>query len=65
MSTQEVVNWAKECHPNISIHAYDSTYKKFMKHIATTPRHDISLVFFYKGQPLLPNYGRVVESIGH
>lgn len=27
MSTQEVVNWAKECHPNISIHAYDSTYK--------------------------------------
>ena len=21
MSTQEVVNWAKECHPNISIHA--------------------------------------------
>ena len=40
MSTQEVVDWAKECHPNISVHAYDSTYKKFMKHIATTSRHD-------------------------
>lgn len=48
MSTQEVVDWAKEFHPNISIHAYDSTCKKFMKHIATTPRDDISLVFFLK-----------------
>lgn len=54
MSTQEVVNWAKECHPNISIHAYDSTYKKFMKHIATTPRHDISLVFFIKDNHCYP-----------
>ena len=55
MSTQEVVDWAKECHPNISIHAYDSTYKKFMKHIATTPCHDISLVFFIKGNHCYPN----------
>ena len=28
MRTQEVVYWARECHPNISVHAYDSTYKK-------------------------------------
>ena len=24
MSTQELVNWARYCHPNVSIHAYDS-----------------------------------------
>ena len=26
MSTQELIDWAKACHPNVSIHAYDSTY---------------------------------------
>lgn len=55
MSTQEVVDWARECHPNnVSIHAYDSTYKKFMKHITSTPRHDISLVFFIKDNHCYP-----------
>ena len=39
---------ARECHPNLSIHAYDSTYKKFMKHITVTKHHDITLVFFIK-----------------
>ena len=28
MSTQELIDWAKECHPNVSIHAYDSTWRK-------------------------------------
>lgn len=54
MSTQEVVDWARAFHPNVSIHAYDSTYKKFMKYIATTPRHDISLVFFIKDNHCYP-----------
>lgn len=27
MSTQELVDWAKNCHPNVSIHAYDSTWR--------------------------------------
>ena len=54
MSTQEVVDWARECHPNVSIHAYDSTYKKFMKHITSTPRHDISHVFFIKDNHCYP-----------
>ena len=30
MNTQEVVDWARARHPNVSIQAYDSTYKKFM-----------------------------------
>ena len=54
MSTQEVVEWATGCHPNISIHPYDSTYKKFTKHIATTSHHDITLVFFIKDNHCYP-----------
>ena len=38
MSTQELIDWVKVCHPNVSIHAYDSTWRKFMKHIASASR---------------------------
>ena len=48
MNSQEVVDWARACHPNVSVHDYDSTYKKFMKHIATTMHHDIILVYLIK-----------------
>ena len=53
MSTQELVDWAKACHPNVSIHAYDSTWRKFMKHIASTTK-DVSLVFYIKDHHLYP-----------
>ena len=39
MSTQELVDLAKACHPNVSMHAYDATYRKFMKHKLTTQHH--------------------------
>lgn len=32
--TWELVNWAKECHENISIYAFNARYKKFYMHIA-------------------------------
>ena len=54
MSTQELVTWAKECHPNVSIHAYDSTWRKFMKHIASLGRSDVTLVFYIKDYHLYP-----------
>ena len=56
MSTQELVDWAKACHPNVSIHAYDSTWRKFMKHISNEGRqgHVISLVFYVKDHHLYP-----------
>ena len=57
MSTQELVTWAKECHPNVSIHAYDSTWRKFivfMKHIASLGRSDVTLVFYIKDHHLYP-----------
>ena len=53
-STRELVDWAKACHPNVSIHAYDSTWRKFMKHIASTNHKDISLVFYIKDHHLYP-----------
>ena len=54
MSTQELVDWAKACHPNVSIHAYDSTWRKFMKHIASLRRSDVTLVFYIKDHHLYP-----------
>ena len=53
MSAQELVDWAKACHPNLSIHAYDSTWRKFIKHIASASS-DISLVFYVKNHHLYP-----------
>ena len=54
MSTQELIDWAKACHPNVSIHTYDSTWRKFMKHIASTNHKDICLVFYIKDHHLYP-----------
>ena len=54
MSTQELVDWARQCHPNVSIHAYDSTWRKFMKHIASTTHEDICPVFYIKDHHLYP-----------
>ena len=45
MSTQELIDWSKACHPNVSIHAYDSTWRKFMKH-NPLHQHTIALVFY-------------------
>ena len=53
MTTQELVTWAKECHPNVSIHAYDSTWRKFMKH-NPLHQHTIALVFYIKDHHLYP-----------
>ena len=32
LNTENLIMWAKECHPNVSIHAFDSTYRKFVTH---------------------------------
>jgi len=31
ISTEELINWAKNCHKNICIHAFDARYKTFLK----------------------------------
>ena len=53
MSTQELIDWAKACHPNVSIHAYDSTWRKFTKHIASN-NQPVCLVFYIKDHHLYP-----------
>ena len=53
MSTQELIDWAKACHPNVSIHAYDSTWRKFLKHIASN-NQSVCLVFYIKDHHLYP-----------
>ena len=54
MSTQELVEWAKTCHPDASIHAYDSTGRKFMKHIQQHGHSETTLVFYIKDHHLYP-----------
>ena len=53
MSTQELIDWAKACHPNVSIHAYDSTWRKFLKHIASN-NQSVCLVSYIKDHHLYP-----------
>ena len=54
MTAQELVKWARHCHPNVSIHAYDSTWRKFMKNIASKNNRNVCLVFFIKDHHLYP-----------
>ena len=63
MSTQELVDWAKACHPNVSIHAYDSTWRKFMKHISSLGLSDITLVYYIKDHHLYPIQGDYLKHI--
>lgn len=50
--TDEIIYWANTCHPNISIHAYDSIYSKFVTHISPNPV--IVLVYVIKDHHLYP-----------
>ena len=34
MNTSEIIDWIKECHPNVSLHAFDAKYEKFCTFIA-------------------------------
>ena len=54
ITAQELLEWARHCHPNVSIHAYDSTWRKFMKHIAGKNNRNACLVFSIKDHHLYP-----------
>ena len=51
-STRNIIQWAKECHPYVSIHAFDARYQKFVSHISEHPR--VVLVFIVKDHHLFP-----------
>lgn len=52
MNTDEIIDWAKNCHNNVSVYAYDTRYVKFAKYIAS--HCDISLVYFVKDHHIFP-----------
>ena len=52
ISTEELINWAKACHDNVSIHAFDSRYKTFLKH--SNHCSNISLVYIVKDHHCYP-----------
>ena len=54
INTEELINWAKACHNSVSIHAFDSRYKKFIKHIGTRAQRDVVLVYIVKDNHCFP-----------
>ena len=52
ITTEELINWAKKCHNNVSIHAYDARYKKFVTH--SNHFSNISLVYIVKDNHCFP-----------
>ena len=53
LCTEDIINWAKECHPNVSIHGFDMTYTKFASFRAST-KVQVSLVFIAKDRHCFP-----------
>ena len=54
INTEELINWAKERHDNVSIHAFDCRYKKFISHIAMNTRTNVTLVYIVKDHHCYP-----------
>ena len=52
ISTNELINWAKACHDNVSIHAFDCRYRKFIAHSKYCS--NISLVYIVKDHHCYP-----------
>ena len=52
LCTDNIIQWAKECHPNVSIHAFDATCRKFVAY--SNHCSNITLVFFVKDHHLFP-----------
>lgn len=54
ISTEELINWAKKCHTNVSIHTYDSTYRKFFSYTNTNTCTNVTLVYIVKDHHCFP-----------
>lgn len=52
--TEEVVNLAKECHTNVSMHAFDPTYKKLLTYIGSNLHTAVTLVYYVKDHHWFP-----------
>lgn len=52
ISTEELINWTKDCHSNVSIHAFDSRYRKFIAH--NNNCSNVTLVYVVKDNHCFP-----------
>ena len=52
ISTEELINWAKACHDNVSIHAFDCRYRKFVTR--SNYCSNITLVYIVKDHHCFP-----------
>lgn len=62
MSTQELVEWAKTCHPKVFIHAYDSTWRKFYEACTTAWTFGNYSRFLYQGPSFISYPGCSTEA---
>ena len=61
ISTEELINWARECHNNISIHAFDCRYKKYITHSKNCS--NISLVYIVKDHHCYPITNQKLKNV--
>ena len=62
INTREIIDWIKkEEHNNISLHAYDPRYKKFITH--TNNQSNIFLVYISKDNHLFPILNKKLKLI--
>ena len=52
INTRELIEWAKKSHTNVSIHAFDARYRKFITHVNN--HTDVSLVYIVKDHHCFP-----------
>ena len=52
INTEQLIDWAKNCHTNFSIHAFDSSYRKFVTY--TNKCSNITLVYIVKDHHCFP-----------
>lgn len=52
INTEELINWTKDCHSNVSIHAFDSRYRKFIAH--NNNCSNVTLVYVVKDNHCFP-----------
>ena len=54
VNTGELIHWVKHCHTNVSIHAFDSTYRKFVSYTNSNTRTNVTLVYIVKDHHCYP-----------
>ena len=60
VNTEELIQWARECHTKVSIHAFDATYKK--SDILKSKYNEYNAGVYCEGSSSVSNYRRKIEN---